>query len=279
MKTRLRLSLVGAAVALLIGGIGIYVKTPREAPPAAGALSPVALSPLALPIAQPEVAPAPAPGLLARHGLVAPAKRKPETKAESFDRLAASREPRQRFAAYELAQYCVTAHILAEPARTPWFGVNRPALEFDKTACGDLKPGQWDDAERRIELLREASAAGVHGAWWRLHGNEGPNGLYRTIPDGAEYRAWETQAYKAALASADPYALAREAQEWLRKDPARALALTVAYRESLTRNQNGVFDPNTDREVAALAATLTPAAASKAIAVGRTYAAANRSKP
>jgi len=214
--------------------------------------------------------------VLSQLGLAKPRPAKAETKAEAFDRLANSPDAANKYAAYKLASKCTLEHVLAEPARTPWFGINRQAVH-DVGGCDDLKPGQWDDAAKRIELLRPATLRGDHGAWWALHGNEGPRGIYRTIPDSPEFRAWEEQAYQAALKNADPFALARESQEWLDKDLAKALVLTVAYRESLTRDTPSArapFDPKTDPEVSSLAARLDPKVASQAIAAGRQLVAA-----
>jgi len=201
-----------------------------------------------------------------------------ESKALDFEMYAASQEPRRRFHAYELAHDCAFAHLLSEPARTESWLPGRSAEPFDASACGDLKPGQWEDVQQRHALLREASLMGVHGAWFQLW-QEGPNGPLRTLADGPEYRAWEAQAREAALASGDPFVYAQEAQEWHDKNPQRALVATVIYRETLTRRQLGAsFDPSADPEIIELASTLDKAAAEAAIATGRAFV-ANLLKP
>jgi hypothetical protein len=198
--------------------------------------------------------------------------RAPESKALEFEMSALSQLPRVRFKAYELAHDCAFAHVLAESARTNSWLQGRPPEPFDASACGDLKPGQWD-AQRRHELLREASLAGVHGAWFRVW-QEGPNGPLRTIPDGSEYRAWEAQAREAALATGDPFVYAQEAQDWHAKDPQRALVATVIYREMLARRLPGMaFDPTIDTEIMESASKLDKAAAEQAIATGRAFVA------
>ncbi|HKX39832.1 MAG TPA: hypothetical protein VJO99_01640, partial [Burkholderiaceae bacterium] len=182
-----------------------------------------------------------APGrstLLPRSGISTWAKPAPESKAFEFEMAAMSKDSRVRFKAYELAHDCAMAHALSESARTDSWLPGRPSEPFDASACGDLKPGQWEDVERRHALLREASLAGVHGAWFRLW-QEGPNGPLRSLPDGPQYQAWEAKAREAALASGDPFVYAQEAQEWHDKDPRRALVATVIYREVLTRRLGG----------------------------------------
>ena len=166
------------------------------------------------------------------------------------------------------------AHLLADAARTESWLPGRPAEPFYPTACGDLKPGQWDDVQRRHALLRDASLAGVHGAWFRLW-QEGPDGPLRTLDDGSDYQAWESKARNAALSSGDPFIYAQEAQEWRVKDPQRALVATVIYREAMTLRLGGTsFDPSADAEVVELASTLEKAVADKAIATGRAFVAA-----
>ena len=176
--------------------------------------------------------------LLRRSGLSMKSKPAPESKALEFEIAATSNDSRVRFKAYDLAHDCAMAHVLSESARTDSWLPGRPSEPFDASACGDLKPGQWEDVERRHALLREPSLAGVHGAWFRLW-QEGPNGPLRSLPSGPEYQVWEAKAREAALASGDPFVYAQEAQEWHDKDPQRALFATVIYRESLTRRLGG----------------------------------------
>jgi hypothetical protein len=195
----------------------------------------------------------------------------PESKALEFEIAATSKDSRVRFKAYDLAHDCAMAHVLSESARTDSWLPGRPSEPFDASACGDLKPGQWEDVERRHALLREPSLAGVHGAWFRLW-QEGPNGPLRSLPSGPEYQVWEAKAREAALASGDPFVYAQEAQEWHDKDPQRALFATVIYRESLTRRLGGAsFDPGSDSEITELASKLDKAVAEKAIADGRAF--------
>lgn len=196
-----------------------------------------------------------------------------KSKSLQFELDSTSRNPEVRFRAYESIHACTMAHLLSDPARTDSWLPGRPVEPFDAAACGDFQPGQLDDLQRRLALLREASLAGVHGAWFRLW-QEGPNGPLRTIPNGPDYQAWEAQARAAALATGDPFVYAQEAQEWIKKDAARALTATVIYREMLTYRQGGLsFNPGVDSEIQSLASTMEPAAAEMAIAEARSFVA------
>jgi len=209
--------------------------------------------------------------------LIGPSRAR-ESKALEFEIASTSRDPSARFKAYELVHDCVVAHVLSEPIRTETWLPGRLAEPLDPSACGDLKPGQWEDVQRRHTLLREASLAGVHGAWFRVW-QEGPSGPLRSLADGPEYQAWEALAREAALKTGDPFVYAQEAQEWRDKDRPRALVATVIYREMLTYRQGGTsFDPSVDPEVVELASTLEKSTAANAVATGRAFV-ANAIKP
>lgn len=181
---------------------------------------------------------------------------------ERFDALAKSDSSRDRFEAYRLALTCLNE------------------AEFDRVAGSNyirqcaLQPGQWGNADLRHKLIAPAALDGIAGAWWALR-EEGPGGRFQSIPESPQYRELMAQAYAAALANADPFALAHEAElQSAQGNVARALTLNVASGASLARMNRLEYDPAKDLnlDLDRDRALLGPERAGQAITDGMTLA-------
>lgn len=261
MKTRLKLSLIAAAA--LAVSIGVYLKPPRDTAPVVG-LAPVTLSPLALPIAQPDASPAPTTVT------VAPETKRPLqtpvawSKAKEFDRLAKG-NVQEKYQAYRLVEECLLSQHLPK---------YNPQLTTDPKVCGDLQPGQL---AARTELIKEAGLAGVHRAWFALKLLEGPGGMWPSLPNTPETQQLIDQAYAAAIATADPNALTSRIPKLMKSaslsDQALALTYQVAFLHTSAHDLGRpMANVEANPVVISLTNKLPPDVAKKAIADGEQLA-------
>lgn len=185
-------------------------------------------------------------------------------RSQLFEKLAASSKPADKFAAYSLAAECRMAHLLSDPTRL------NPPMPLNEGMCGDMKPGQWGDDNKRAELVKVAALAGVHGAWWAYRSNEVGQFRNPLVENSPDYARVEAAARAAALASADPLALVFESTELEKTNPKAALAAYVAYRKSESADWNVTYIPSLDRNVDQLARrhSLDPGTVSEAISAG-----------
>lgn len=167
------------------------------------------------------------------------------SKSAEFNHLKESKNVHDQARAYWMAMACYEAHREFNEGFVP---------ELDAARCGDIQEGQYDNAELRQSLLKEASKKGVHRTWLALRSREGPQGMYPSIPEGESYHAWEQEAFQAALKTADPYALASLSRSLQDKgDFAGAIKIFVASATSLARDK-GIqnYDPSQDPAVTQL---------------------------
>jgi hypothetical protein len=195
------------------------------------------------------------------------------SKSTEFNDLAASKNPEERLAAYWMAAGCYETHQDLKNGFVP---------EIDRSKCGDIQEGQYDNAQLRVDLLR--NTLGVHKNWLAIHSREGPYGMWRSIPAGPDYDELEKEAYKAALVTADPYALNSESGVLAeRNDYVKAITMAVASMVSLAHDR-GIqnYDPSKESRIAILKqqGNLSDEVVSQAIADGKQIVAkAPRSYP
>ncbi len=190
------------------------------------------------------------------------------TQNERFDLLSRSESSKSRFEAYQLAQRCL---LESELDRVPGINYIRQC---------DLQPGKWGDGQSRTKLIVRAALEGVWGAWWALR-DEGPGGRFNGFAESPDYRDLESKSYQAALTSADPFALAHEAEvQQAQGNIARALTMNVASAASLSKLQRrtGAYDPEQDPnlDLTFYRLRLNPEAAKQAIHDGLKLSAAAR---
>jgi hypothetical protein len=211
--------------------------------------------------------------------------RAPVSKAAEFDRLVRTGKPADALAGYKLAATCEAHSAWGALAKQAAPEVQRLAnLKSPEEACGDLSPGQ---RATRLELLRIANEAGVHGALAALVSTEGPNGVLKTIPDGPAWHTLESAAIEAAVKTADPYALISRSGYYMNchntgkpcvptdEDKALALMYWVAYQASQALDKQSPM-PGSDAVLARYSQSLPPEVVEKAIADGKTLVATAR---
>jgi hypothetical protein len=226
----IRPALGGCAVTAVAAAILAALAPPAShAPPPAAAVKPPSV--LASPQPQPEAAP------LAAAPTEPAAPPKPETKAQTFKRLAGG-PPQEQYQAYQMAFEC---YLIAHERG------NRPLLG---AVCGDLgleASGEVSGAS--LGLIKSAALAGVHGAYAKLAIAEMPGGAFGRLQDSPQTQQLLDQAYKAALKTGDPSVLYRDSLVAERDgDYATALSRYVASRQSgaLNRPRPVSYDPAND---------------------------------
>lgn len=154
------------AVAAPVIGIGVSVVAYNHWPNLQGSVArgtaPVALSPFAVPVGQPEVAPTPPIAT----------RTTPLAKANQVDALLKSPNPAQAYAGYKLVKACVTSRRIEVASKTEPFmakGYVPPAEACDAHGIGPTQ------IVSRMEALNRAADAGVHGAALDVN-REGPDG-------------------------------------------------------------------------------------------------------
>lgn len=238
-------------------------------------MAPVALSPMALPVGQPESTTAPA----TTSSVSEPVK----SKSAEFNRLARTGKPADALKAWSMAAGCAgNDQWKALLQQKPYANLkeNRDylaELPSREAACGDLSPGQ---IASRTQYIVTAAKAGVHGALLSLVSIEGPNGmLHSWSKDDPEWAQLEHDAVEASLATADPGALMGRIGTCTEKDVTQckpdpsALRDWVAAETSRAIDQGKPppkFDPNR------YAKSLSLEVAKKAIADGQTIVATRR---
>ncbi len=271
-----------AAVAAVAIATGFLLRPAPEpvvavsAPPATVGHAP---SPLAVPSGRPD-----APAGTASSS---PAAAKAGSKADEFNRLIRTGKPVDAYAAYKLAASCESEKAWAALFKQAPPEVQKVVVHEPQKACGDLSPGQ---VASRLELLRIALDAGVHGALASLVTNEGPAGILHTIPDGPEWRAMELAALDAGVKTADPYALVSRSSYYMNchnsgqqcepseADKTKALMYWVAFQEAKALNDGRppMVSSSGETVVERYSKMLPPEVAKKAIDDGKTLVALAR---
>ena len=233
-------------------------------------MAPVALSPMALPVGQPE-APAAVAQTQTSPRLAAPAPA-PASLAAEYTRLAAG-TPQQKFDAYTLTKQC----LQVERDRQAYGALYE---RLRKERCGDLQPGQ---IAGRTEALIPAALAGAHN----MHGSAytdllvesgGLNGPGAVGLSEEQLKTTLAEAHKAALANADWGVLGGEAHAAiLRGDAAAAVMYEAASQRSLALDFPAIPGKIANPAVEKLAKTLPPAVLAQATADGIRLAEAARS--
>ena len=158
----------------------------------------------------------------------------PKTQEQRWDILAKSRVSKDRFDAFMLSNTCKQE---SEFVRIGW-------TQYLKQC--ELPPGKWDSGELRLRLIEQPALEGMPGGWFYVR-QEGPDGAWAGVQGTPEYWDLEKRAYAAALARADPYALAYEAViVESRGEVAQALTLNVAMAASIAilEKRDATFDVN-----------------------------------
>ena len=201
-----------------------------------------------------------------------------------FDRLVATGKPIDAFAAYQISAECAAARWwqdkqkqLQDPSAV--YGDLFKGLQPPELACGDLSPGQIGT---RVELLRRAAAAGVHGAYAALN-LESPAGILQGL-SLAEWLQLSEASFDAGLSTADPMTLIERSGQAancpnvpLCSNPsgdnfAEALKYLIAFRESQVRDA-GPFKPEQERALQAAisrySVSLLPDVVTRSLADGK----------
>jgi hypothetical protein len=210
------------------------------------------------------------------------------SKAAEFNRLIQTGKPVDALTAYKLAAGCEGHKAWAALAKqAPLEDQRLFAAQAPKDPCGDLSPGQ---IATRLELLRIALDAGVHGALAALVSTEGPHGVLHTIADGPQWRALENAAIAAGEKSADPYTLLSRSSFYMNchntgqpcetsdADKAKALMYWVAFQEAkkLDKMPPAMSSGGSETLVDRYSKSLPPEVAQKAIDEGKTLVATAR---
>lgn len=264
---------------VVVGVVAFAISAYKDHGSVAMLQSPAKANPTSAEKAPTTVAPAVAPSLTS---LAVPA-RPGISLSTQVNQLVATGKPADAYLAYRISANCQLntewrSSILRQPDGDQISKIlfkNVPALS---EICGDLSPGQ---IASRVSLLRIAAQAGVHGAITALVTLEGPEGIFRSIPDSEDFRQLQAVAAEAALRTADPDALQGKSDEYFNssKTPeniALALKYWVASKEARSIDAGKPAISN-DSVVARYSSILPPEVAERAIADGKTLVATARS--
>ena len=119
-----------------------------------------------------------------------------ESKSNYVDRLAKSNSPSDAFAAYQTIANCTRTRMAQESVADRAADGQPPDKETVYSACGDLSSSQISE---RLQLLRRATQAGIHGAAGAFL-DEGPGGYGSEIqrsPDDPELLAYVKESQEA----------------------------------------------------------------------------------
>jgi hypothetical protein len=100
------------------------------------------------------------------------------SKSRYVDRFSKTGSPTDAFVAYQVLRHCVNVRNDQANIATRVAAGKKPPTETVDSACGDLDSGRIGT---RLQLLRQATRAGVHGAASSLL-DEGPGGFGNAIP-------------------------------------------------------------------------------------------------
>jgi hypothetical protein len=173
-------------------------------------MAPIALSPMAVPVGQPDeptvaAATKPAPVVVAAAPALHP-------KDAEFMRLSQSTNPADLSRAYSMAYDCLQQQQMLE----------RTGVQEDPrspVACG-VAPGHWQDTANRKRLITAAVERADFYAFNHLR-DEGPRGRWGSsgafADDPAGYKALMAKAYQIGVAQAEPSALSEASLAWVTK--------------------------------------------------------------
>jgi hypothetical protein len=201
-------------------------------------MAPVALSPMALPVVQPDATTAAAAtkpsvvgGKPTQFAAAAPALHK---KDAEFVRLSQSTNPADLSRAYSMAYDCLQQQQMLE----------RTGVQEDPrspVACG-VAPGHWQDTANRKRLIAAAVERADFYAFNHLR-DEGPRGRWGSsgafADDPAGYKALMAKAYQIGVAQAEPSALSEASIAWATKgyslqEKGQTEQSKAAYTQALT---------------------------------------------
>lgn len=222
----------GAVLAAII--VAIYASWPAlPAVEKSGGMAPAVLSPLAVPVVQPDApvvaqAPEPAQAPPSLANTSSPAALHP--KDAEFLRLSASTNPVDRARAYLLAYDCARAQRMLATT-----GVQEHRLS--STACG-LAPGHWQDTALRRRLLADHVEQGGFATYSRVTEERpnGPLGAFTGDPEG--YKVLLARARVLGIERAEPTALLAEVGElrlngYLLNEDGQTERAKAAYRQAM----------------------------------------------
>lgn len=213
-------------------------------------------------------------------GPTAEAVKPGETKSQAFTRLMQTGDPKASLIAYKLAAKCLGTRNMrmqlqtSDEWRNPTAAATKAKLLFEydvDAACGDLSGGQINT---RIELLRQAAVAGVHGAWGAF-----VMGTLTGLPIDVETEKTASIAYEAGLRTGDPTVFQNKGFNLL-NDPdrvAEGLMYWQAWREARALDLGKPIPDEPDDVIKRYSARISSEAAAKAMIDAHTLVASTRS--